>query len=251
MKRIFFASVLAGAASLSISSAAFADTNSVNMSNITSQQLFGDLIKDLGATMSYRAVTPAEPLGILLGIDVGLELTGTKLKNANDSWKTATGGSGNSSLYMGKIHVHKGLPLGIDVGAYYGKVAASNMKSMGGEISYALLSGSAVTPALALRGTYTKMFGVSDLDLNTAGLELSISKGFLMLTPYAGIGAVYYDGQGTGGPAANKTSFSSESDTLAKYFLGVNFNLGLVNFAAEADKTGDNSSYSAKFGLRW
>ena len=49
----------------------------------------------------------------------------------------------------------------------------------------------------------------------------------------------------------NNTKFDSESDTLAKYFLGVNFNMGLINFAAEADKTGENSSYSAKFGLRW
>jgi hypothetical protein len=246
MKRIFIAGLL----SMSLSTAAFAGSNTINMSQFPNkQQLFGDLIKDLGAAMSYRAVTPAEPLGILLGIDVGVELTGTKLKNANDSWKKATEGNGKSNLYMGKIHVHKGLPMGIDVGAYYGSVADSNIKSLGGEISYAILSGTAVSPALALRGTYTRLSGVTDLDLNTAGLELSISKGFLMLTPYAGVGAVYYNGQGT--PGTTNPKFDSESDTLAKYFLGVNFNLGLVNFAAEADKTGDNSSYSAKFGLRW
>jgi hypothetical protein len=246
MKRILFTGLMC----MSLSTATYAGSNTVDMSQFpaNNQQLFGDLIKDLGATMSYRAVTPAEPLGLVLGIDVGLELTSTKLKNANDSWKQATAGNGKSSLYTGKIHVHKGLPLGIDVGAYYGTVANSNMKSMGGEVSYAILSGSAVTPALALRGTYTKMLGVDNLDLNTAGLELSVSKGFLMLTPYAGIGAVHYSGQGTG---SSNYNFSSETDTLAKYFLGVNFNLGLVNFAAEADKTGENSSYSAKFGLRW
>jgi hypothetical protein len=246
MKRIFFA----GLVCMSLSTAAVAGSNTVNMSQFPSnnQQLFGDLIKDLGAAMSYRAVTPAEPLGMVLGIDLGLELTGTKLQNADDSWKQATEGNGKSTLYMGKVHVHKGLPLGIDVGAYYGTVVDSNMKSLGGEVSYAILSGTAVSPALALRGTYTKMFGVDDLDLNTAGLELSISKGFLMLTPYAGVGAVYYNGQGT---AKNNFKYDSESDTLAKYFLGVNFNMGLVNFAAEADKTGEDSSYSAKFGLRW
>ena len=245
MKRVFFAGFLC----ISLSPTAFAGSNTVNMSQFQgNQQLFGDLIQDLGAAMSYRAVTPAEPLGILLGIDVGLELTGTKLKN-DLAWKEATDDNGKSNLYMGKVHVHKGLPLGIDVGAYYGSVMDSNIKSLGGEISYAILSGTAATPALAVRGTYTRMSGVNDLDLNTAGLELSISKGFLMLTPYAGVGAVYYDGQGT--PGTSNTKFNSESDTLAKYFLGVNFNLGLVNFAAEADKTGENASYSAKFGLRW
>jgi len=212
------------------------------------QELFGDLIKDLGSAMSYRAVTPAEPLGLILGIDVGLEVTGSKMQNEQNGWKQATSNNGQDTIYNGKIHVHKGLPLGIDVGAYFGSVADSNMKSIGGEVKYAILEGSTISPALAVRGSYTSMTGVDDLDLSTAGLELSISKGFAMLTPYAGLGAIYYEGEGTG---LNDYQFDSESDTLAKYFLGVNFNLGLVNFAAEADRTGENSSYSAKFGLRW
>ena len=32
-------------------------------------------------------------------------------------------------------------------------------------------------PAVALRGSYTKLLGVSDMDLNTYGLDLSASKG--------------------------------------------------------------------------
>jgi len=110
------------------------------------------LIKDLGSAMSYRAVTPAEPLGLLLGIDVGLEVTGSKMKNELHGWKTATSTNGQDTIYNGKIHVHKGLPLGIDVGAYFSSVAESNMKSLGGEISYAILEGSSVTPALAVGG---------------------------------------------------------------------------------------------------
>jgi hypothetical protein len=245
MKRVLLSILL----SFYVSAWAVAGDNDINMREFPdNKELFGDLIKDLGAAMSYRAVTPAEPLGLLLGIDVGLEVTGSKMKNELDGWKTATSSNGNDTIYNGKIHVHKGLPLGIDVGAFMGSVADSNIKSLGGEIKYAILKGSTVTPALAVRGSYTTMTGVDDLDLNTAGLELSISKGFLMLTPYAGLGAIRYQGEGVG---INNTQFDSESDTLAKYFLGVNFNMGLVNFAAEADKTGENSSYSAKFGLRW
>lgn len=245
MKRFLFSGLLC----FFVTAPAVAGDNDINMKQFPSEQeLFGDLIKDLGSAMSYRAVTPAEPLGLLLGIDVGLEVTGSKMKNDQNGWKSATSDNGHNTIYNGKIHVHKGLPLGIDVGAYFGSVADSNMKSMGGEIRYAILEGSTVTPALAVRGSYTSMTGVDDLDLNTAGLELSISKGFLMATPYAGLGAIRYEGEGTG---SNNYKFDSESDTLAKYFLGVNFNMGLVNFAAEADKTGENSSYSAKFGLRW
>lgn len=244
MKRVLFSILL----SFYVSTWAVAGDNDINMRELNNKELFGDLIKDLGAAMSYRAVTPAEPLGLLLGIDVGLEVTGSKMKNELDGWKTATSSKGNDTIYNGKIHVHKGLPLGIDIGAYMGSVADSNIQSLGGEIKYAILKGTTISPALAVRGSYTTMRGVDDLDLNTAGVELSISKGFLMLTPYAGLGAIRYEGEGVG---FNNTKFDSESDTLAKYFLGVNFNMGLVNFAAEADKTGENSSYSAKFGVRW
>ena len=233
-----------------LSAPAMAGDNDIDMQQFSlgEQELFGDLIRDLGAAMSYRAVAPAEPLGLILGIDVGLEVTGSKMQNEQNGWKTATANNGQDTIYNGKIHVHKGLPLGIDVAAYLGSVADSNMKSVGGEVKYAILEGSTVSPALAVRGSYTAMTGVDDLDLSTAGLELSISKGFAMLTPYAGLGAIYYEGEGSG---LDNYKFDSESDTLAKYFLGVNFNMGLVNFAAEADRTGENSSYSAKFGLRW
>ena len=244
MKRILLILLL----SFSVSTAVLAGDNNINMQQFPSEQeLFGDLIKDLGTAMSYKAVKPAEPLGLLLGIDVGLEITGIKMRNELDGWKTAST-NGQDTIYNSRIHVHKGLPLGIDIGAYFTSVMDSNMKSLGGEISYAILKDSTIAPTLAVRGSYTAMAGVDDLDLSTTGLELSVSKGFSMLTPYAGLGAIHYQGEGIG---VDNYKFESESDTLAKYFLGVNFKMGLVNFAAEADKTGETSSYSAKFGLRW
>ena len=47
-----------------------------------SQGKFRALTEDLGAALSYRGITPTEPLGIL-GFDVGLALTTTELANAN------------------------------------------------------------------------------------------------------------------------------------------------------------------------
>ncbi|NOX92015.1 MAG: hypothetical protein GXP18_06085, partial [Gammaproteobacteria bacterium] len=77
------------------------------------------------------------------------------------------------------------------------------------------------------------------------GLELSISKGFALFTPYAGIGQVWIDSETNAGP------LEDESLTKNKYFLGINFNLGLVNFAAETEQMGDNKSTSAKIGVRF
>jgi len=55
-------------------------------------------------------------------------------------------------------------------------VPDTNLKFWGAEIRYAFLEGGALTPALALRGTYTTLSGVDQLALDTRGLELSISK---------------------------------------------------------------------------
>jgi hypothetical protein len=126
-------------------------------------------------------------------------------------------------------------------------IPSSNIKVLGADIKYAIIEGGALFPALSVRGTYTKLSGVDDLNLNTKGLELSVSKGFAILTPYAGIGKVKV----TGEPGSSVAGLSSEDATLSKQFLGVNINLGLMDIAVETEKTGDNTTTSAKLGFRF
>lgn len=221
-----------------------ADTElTLSSTTVTSQNIFSDLVKDIGAATNYKSIAPAEPLGIL-GFDFGFEVSGTSVEH-KDSLKAVAGNDAPDTLYVPKLHLHKGLPLGFDVGAFYTSVPSSNISVFGGELRYAILEGSTVTPALAVRGTYSQMSGVTDFDLNTTGLELSVSKGFAMFTPYAGIGAVRYSG------GTSVSGINDEKISETKYFLGLNFNLGLVNFAAETEQTGDNSTTSAKIGVRF
>ena len=206
------------------------------------QSIFADLVKDLGAVISYRAITPAEHLGEL-GVDLGIELTGTSMET--DALSQVTTGNAPSTVYAPKIHVHKGLPMNIDLGAVYSVLPESNIRYFGAEIRYAFLEGGVGMPALALRGTYSVLTGVEHFDLSSAGIELTLSKGFTLLTPYAGVGSVWLGGD------SDHDTLSSESFTEFKYFVGLNTNFGLVNLAAEWDKTGDNNSYSAKLGFRF
>ena len=201
--------------------------------------------EDLGAALSYKAVIPAEPLGIT-GFDLGLEVTSTEMKNST-LWRTATGGgSALSSLIVPKLHVHKGLPLNIDVGAFYSAVPTTNIKLYGGELRYAILEGGIAAPAVAIRGSVSKLTGVDQLSFGTKGLDLSISKGFAMFTPYAGVGRVWVDST----PVASN-GLTKETFQLGKVFVGGNLNFGLINLALEYDKTGSAQSYSAKLGFRF
>ncbi len=216
----------------------------IDQLNQLGQTEFRNLSEDLGAALSYKAVTPAEPLGIT-GFDLGLEVTATKLQNPS-AWDHASSGSAPSTLYVPKLHLHKGLPAGFDIGAFYTSVPSSNIKLWGAEMRYALIKGDSVTPALGVRGSYSKLNGVNQLDFNTCSLELAISKGFLMFTPYAGIGRVWTVSEPVGVVNLKKEEFSQ-----GKYFVGGNLNFGLANFALEADKTGDATSYNAKLGFRF
>jgi len=209
-----------------------------------SQSEFRLLSEDLGAALSYKPVLPAEPLGVT-GFDLGLEVTVVNLENSG-VFEKATFGESPSNLVIPKVHVHKGLPFGIDIGAYLAAVPDSNISNWGAELRYAILKGGAASPAVAVRASYTELEGVDQLKLNTTGLDVSISKGFTFLTPYAGIGTVWVNSS-----TQDIATLTEEEFSLTKYFVGLNMNFAFINVAFEGDKTGDTSSYSAKLGWRF
>lgn len=209
------------------------------------QSDFRTLSEDLGAALSYKPVTPAAPLGTT-GFDMGIEVTQTDVSKSSQIWTKATGGGSSiSKLYVPKLHIDKGLPFGIDIAAFYSKIPTTNISLYGGELRYAILDGGLAQPAIAIRGSFTKLSGVSQLSLNTTGLDISISKGFAMFTPYAGVGQVWVNS------TANVANLAAEKFTQGKVFLGANLNLGFSNLAAEIDKTGGIQSVSMKLGFRF
>lgn len=235
LSRTIFAAALAGA-----SAPVLADTDFTRL-NLLTQAEFKQLAGDLNAITSYKALTPAASLGIT-GFDLGAELSFTEL-NSSAIWKKA--GADVSTLVMPRLHVHKGLPFNIDVGASLVTVPDSNIKLMGAEIRYALIEGGVTVPAVGFRAAMSRLSGVSQLDVNTQSLELVVSKGFLMLTPYAGVGQVW------GNVTPNVAGLRKEMPSSSKIFAGVNANFGVFNLAAEVDRTGSNQTASVKLGFRW
>lgn len=208
------------------------------------QLQFRLLSEDLGAALSYKPLIPAEPLG-LTGFDLGIEVSATQLQNT--AVYAAVTRDSTDTLILPRLHVHKGLPFGFDLGVSYAAVPDSNIKLWGAEMRYAILKGGTATPALALRGSYTSLEGVSQLQFNTAGLDLSISKGFAIFTPYAGVGKVWVRST----PDVSIPLLVEEKFDLNKVFVGVNMNLAVINIAIEGDKTGAATSYGIKFGWRF
>lgn len=211
---------------------------------LVSQEEFRLLSEDLGGALSYRPLIPTTPLGTT-GFDIGIALTAAKLKNT-DIFERATSDDVPSTVLIPTLRAYKGLPLGFDIGVMYAQIPGSNIKYYGGELRYAIVQGGLTVPAVGVRGNFTKVSGIDQIDFNTRGIDLSISKGFTVATPYAGIGYVWVksDPKGNGG-------FSKEEFGLTKLFVGLGLNFALMNLCFEADKTGDVTAYSAKVGLRF
>jgi hypothetical protein len=205
------------------------------------QSTFRDLSREAGAAISYHNVAPAQSLG-KTGFDIGAELTAVDIKNNSPYWNAAFRGDAPSYLLIPKLRARKGLPFGIDVGAMYSYIPDTNIHLYGVEVSKSIIEGSVVKPALAIRGTYSRIAGVHDLDLQTAGLDASISKGILFLTPYAGAGGVWIHSKATG----NLQSISSSTPGLGplhsedlfqpRFFAGLKVSpLPLFGITAEAE----------------
>ncbi|MGH8720444.1 MAG: hypothetical protein ACREU4_00565, partial [Burkholderiales bacterium] len=134
-----------------------------------SQAEFRLLSEDLGAALSYHAQIPAEPLGIT-GFDFGVGVTATKMENAA-ILQDVTSDDADATIYVPTVRLHKGLPAGFDIGLTYASIPGSNITYTGGELRYAILKGGVASPALAVRGSLTKLSGVDQLAFDTRGVD--------------------------------------------------------------------------------
>jgi hypothetical protein len=246
---------LATAASLGGLSNAHAATDIDQLSNLVTvlglaqaQDAYLALSEDLGGAIAYRSVSPAEPLGIT-GFDLGVEVTNSKMESSDEWIAAISDGKELDSILMPRVHLHKGLPMGFDIAAFYTGSSNSNVDVTGAQLRYALVKGGVATPAIGIRLTYSKLDGIDDLDMSTQGAELAISKGFAFLTPYASVGKVRVTS--TPGGAAKLAGLVEEEFTLNRSNVGLNMNFTLMNLVLDYDKTGDVASSTLKFGFRF
>lgn len=208
-----------------------------------SQEQFRTMSENIAAAVHYKGVGPAEPLG-LIGFDLGIEVSSTEIDE--DLFGQASNGEiDQSEMIIPRLHVNKGLPFGLDVGAAVSAVPGTDIKALSGELRYALMSGGALSPAVGIRASHAIIEGVDEFDLSSSALEITASKGFAILTPYAGTGIVK-----TTVTPNNIGTLTEESFDQNKVFVGLTINLGFA-ITLEADKTDDYRTYSAKVGFRF
>ncbi len=207
------------------------------------QQQFRGIVEDTSAAINYKALGPAEATG-LLGFGIGAFANYTETENPQ-AWKALTG-SDVDQIGMVGIVAHKGLPLGIDVGAFYTTIPGADVDVFGAEVRYAILEGGVASPALAVRGSYTATKGIDDLKYRAYGADVSLSKGLTLVTPYAGAGYVWATATPEGSLA---NSLDEEDVSNARFFVGARITLLILELTPEYERVGDNNAFNLRLGF--
>lgn len=224
--------------------AAPAQAADFNAIGLLTQAEFRDFSEDVGAAASYKGLVPAESMGIT-GFDVSLAIGATEVANNSVLRKAASGNSIPSAVPSVSLRAIKGLPFNVDVGVSLTRLPSTGVQALGGEVRWAFIEGGAVTPAVAARLALSTLSGVDQLKLRTQSLDISTSKGFGPLTPYAGIGVVRVNASAPG------TTLARENSSLSKVFAGLNVAYAPLALGFEIDKTGSATSYGVKAAVRW
>ena len=220
--------------------AAFAGDVDLDIQPGATQADFHDVAKDLAGALAYKSVSPAEATGIA-GFSIGV--VGTWVDTSHkDAWENLTGEDVDGVPMVG-INLQKGLPFGIDVGASYTAVPSSDANLFGAEVRWALLEGSTVTPAIAFRGTYSTLSGVDDIEYDSYGTDVSISKGFGPLTPYAGVGYQWSKFE-----ADDQFGLDDEKPDGSRFFVGLRLT-ALLGFTPEYEHVNGNDVFNLRIGF--
>lgn len=202
---------------------------------------FNSVAQDVTAALDDRAFDVSSSNGPL-GFDVGGFASVTKVHDSG-AWQRLTGND-VSNITVGGLDINKGLIGGLGVGAFLAGVSGTSATLYGADLRYHVLEGSAITPTLTLRGTYTGAANAGDFDFHSYGANATLSQTFLLFTPYAGLGYVW------GKLSANSYGLQDANVKRVKGFAGLRLWLfHVVQATIEYQRLGHDNGYSARLSV--
>jgi len=208
----------------------------------------------LGAALCSYNLEPPETLGHS-GFNIAFEYAIATINNAPSVWPTVQGAP-PSTLLMPTLHLRKGLPFSVEIGAKVSYLQETRMAAGTVEVKWALNEGFFYFPDLGIRGHGTHLVGSRDFSLTIAGLDIGLGHqfaigGMLTLTPYAGFdmqwvyassGVIDFNpGRSLSDSQTNPTDQTGVFDTVQIHqnynlrgYFGVRLISYVFEFAAEA-----------------
>jgi hypothetical protein len=224
------------------------DAGDIEFDPAITQEEFETFSRLVAQGIYATPVDPARARG-LLGFDIGVAATAMPVDTDASYWQHSVPDDFTVSdhVIVPRLIVSKGLSFGT-ISAMYAKVPDTDVQIWGASYDMPLTSGGIASPTIALRGAYSQLRGIDELDLTTYGLELFVSKGFGPITPYVAAGYARHNAEGRINFPDESTTTLTDEGNMKRYTLGVKISMFIPKLVVEATQ-GEERSYAAKIAL--
>jgi hypothetical protein len=236
MRNLFLSLLVVGSALTASSAQAYQNYSPGDLSAL-SQSNIDDMVKTTSIGTGHRAMQPASSLGLIFGLDIGIEVTGISLP---DNFKTALALATQqpasqvpSVVPIPKLNLHKGFPFGVDLGFSYSTYQSTfTVWGIDGQYGF-------IKSPVDLAGRIS--YGHSHLyffDSHILNIDAVASKNLIIIEPYVGLGLQTWSGSlnVTGASVGLPANVSANSSgTTGHFFVGVPIKLGFFHLTGELD----------------
>lgn len=230
-----------GVAVLLVAGAALAD--GIDFQPTFTPADLAEMSESLGDSISFPLLGPASASG-LAGFELLAVAGGPRVDTGDDWWQSGVDGSAPGGILTGYgVVARKGLPGGFDIGVQGGRVL--DERFWGAEVRWAFLRGGVVEPGACLRLVYSR-FENAPIDLEVKEVQLAVSKGLTVITPFVAVG--YRQVESAAWFGEPELVLHEYDDSRVTGEAGVRFNLTLFRFVA-AVRQGAALSYFVGFGI--
>jgi len=221
-----------------------------------------NLLKTASSASEHRPYSSASPLGIIIGLDLGIAITAAPVSAEFKQALSLATGQAEAGIPavvpVPQIAIRKGFPRGFDLGFTFASSStllgqAGLFSLYGGDIQWAFINGAGAKPALAARISYSNS-QLWFLKTNTLALDFIASKNLYIVDPYAGAGLRHWSGTLQLQPLQELpyTVSGSKSATNPHIFIGLPIKMAFFHLTFEGDYNfNGTSTYGTKISLNF
>ena len=211
---------------------------------------FEQFSRVLGQAFYPSPVAPAGAAGVL-GLDIGIALTAIEVDETAPYWQLSVTEDILQDGYLPapRLVVLKGLGRFNLSGSYF-QIPDSDVAVIGATLDLTLSQDGIIRPAVGIRGAWSEVRGVDDLDMRVTGIEVIASKKFGPLTPWIAYGREMFDATGRIRlPIPEQELLLTSEIEDDRISAGVRVSLLLIELAAEAVRHDDVTTWGARVSL--
>ena len=226
-------------------------------------QSFRLLTKEYAVALSPTLLAPAETMGIN-GFQFNVNFATTTINASRGYWQAGIEDENPpNSLVVSRIGIRKGLPGSIELGMNTSYLFFSELWMFGVMAKWAPHEGVDAVPVdFALRGTFNRLIGSSELVMSTAGLDVVLSKSFgvagvVNVSPYVAYSPLWVFSRSNvidSSPGERDINgegdfvFTNQQQRVDRLTLGLRFITGAFNFTPEVTIASGQQTYAVNLG---